>query len=339
MKRDRSTYELFVRPLLFSLDAETAHHLTIGLLQKASHFDPAMRVLRSFQPSSKPKTLFGLNFPNPIGLAAGLDKNGVALPAWAALGFGFIEIGTVTAKAQPGNPRPRIFRLPEQQALINRLGFNNDGADSIAQRLLALRESGRWPAVPIGINIGKSRVTPLEQATDDYLYSFRMLRDFADYITLNVSSPNTPGLRELQEPGKLSDLLHAIGNEAGTTPKPLMVKISPDVSAAELKAILTVCEENGVAGIIATNTTLDHSSIAPQLDQAGGMSGAPLRGKSTELVREIATHSTIPVIASGGIFDAESAREKFQAGAHLIQLYTGFVYRGPQLLREIIDGS
>jgi dihydroorotate dehydrogenase len=319
------------------LDAETAHHLTIRLLGRASHFDPALRVLRSFQRSSKLKTLFGINFPNPVGLAAGLDKNGVALPAWAALGFGFIEIGTVTAKAQPGNAKPRIFRLPAQQALINRLGFNNDGADAIAQRLAALRVSGRWPAVPVGINIGKSRATPLEQATDDYLYSFRILRDFADYITLNVSSPNTPGLRELQEPEKLSELLRAIGKEAETARKPLLVKISPDVSAIELKAILAVCEENGVSGIIATNTTLDHSSIPPQLDQAGGLSGEPLRKKSTALVSEIATQSAIPVIASGGIFDAESAREKFQAGAQLIQLYTGFVYRGPQLLREIVD--
>jgi dihydroorotate dehydrogenase len=332
----KNGYERLVRPLLFSLDAETAHHLTIELLQRASHFDSALRVLRSFQPPSKPKTLFGLNFLNPIGLAAGLDKNGVALSAWAALGFGFIEIGTVTAKAQPGNPRPRIFRLPEQQALINRLGFNNDGVDAIAHRLSALRESGRWPAVPVGINIGKSKLTPLEQATDDYLYSFRMLREFADYITLNISSPNTPGLRELQAPEKLSELLYAIG-KAGTAAKPLVVKISPDLSGAELKAILAVCEENGVSGIIATNTTLDHSSIAPQLDQAGGLSGAPLRDKSTALVREIAARSTIPVIASGGIFDAESAREKFQAGAVLIQLYTGLVYRGPRLLREIMD--
>ena len=337
MKRVRGTYERLVRPLLFSLDAETAHHLTIALLQRASHFDPALRVLKSFQLPSKPKTLFGLVFPNPIGLAAGLDKNGIALPAWAALGFGFIEIGTVTAKAQPGNPKPRIFRLPEQQALINRLGFNNDGADAIAQRLRALRQSGRWPAVPVGINIGKSRTTPLEQATDDYLYSFRMLRDFADYITLNISSPNTPGLRGLQQPEKLSELLHAIGNEAGTTQKPLVLKISPDVSDVELKAILAVCEENGVSGIIATNTTLDHSSIAPQLDQEGGLSGAPLRDKSTALVREIVAQCKIPVIASGGIFDAESAQEKFQAGAQLIQLYTGLVYRGPQLLREIMD--
>ena len=333
----KNGYELFVRPLLFSLDAETAHHVTIRSLGRASHFDAALRVLKSFQLPSKPKALFSLNFPNPVGLAAGLDKNGVALPAWAALGFGFMEIGTVTAKAQPGNPKPRIFRLPEQQALINRLGFNNDGADAIAQRLQALRKSGRWPAVPVGINIGKSRVTPIEQATDDYLYSFRMLRDFADYITLNISSPNTPGLRELQEPERLSELLHAIGDEAGTAPKPLVVKISPDMSDAELTAILAVCEENGVSGIIATNTTLDHSSIAPLLDQPGGLSGAPLRDKSTALVREINARSVIPVIASGGIFDAESAREKFQAGSQLIQLYTGLVYRGPQLLREIMD--
>jgi dihydroorotate dehydrogenase len=189
----------------------------------------------------------------------------------------------------------------------------------------------------VGINIGKSKTTPLEQATDDYLYSFRILRDFADYITLNISSPNTPGLREFQEPEKLSALLHAIGEEAGTAPKPLVVKISPDLSGAEVKAILAVCEDNGVSGIIATNTTLDHSSIVPQLDQAGGLSGAPLRDKSTALVREINARSTIPVIASGGICDAESAREKFQAGAQLIQLYTGLVYRGPQLLREIMD--
>ena len=333
----KNFYERLVRPMLFSLDAETAHHFTITLLGSAAHFDLAVRVLRSFKPASKPKTLFGLRFPNPIGLAAGLDKNGVALPAWAALGFGFIEIGTVTAKAQLGNPKPRIFRLPEQRALINRLGFNNDGADAIADRLRRLRNSGCWPAVPVGINIGKSRATPLEQATDDYLYAFRLLRDFGDYVTLNVSSPNTPGLRELQDPLRLSDLLQAIGNEPGATPKPVVVKISPDLSSPELKAVLVVCEDNGVAAIIATNTTVDHSSIPAPLDQEGGLSGAPVQEKSTALIREIASRSTIPVIASGGICDAASAREKFEAGAQLIQLYTGFVYRGPGLLREIMD--
>jgi len=333
----RDLYERFVRPLLFSLEAETAHHFTIASLRRASHFDPALRALKRFRPPSKPKTLFGLTFPNPIGLAAGLDKNGVALPAWAALGFGFIEIGTVTAMAQPGNPKPRIFRLPAQQALINRLGFNNDGADIIAKRLRGLRQSGRWPAVPVGINIGKSRTTPLERAADDYLYSFRLLRDFADYITLNVSSPNTPGLRELHEPAALSQLLHVIGSEPGPVAKPLGVKISPDLSPVELEAVLAACEENGVAGIIATNTTLDHSSIPSKLDEEGGLSGAPLRKKSTALVRSIVASSKIPVIASGGIFNANSAREKFEAGAQLVQLYTGFVYRGPQLLCELME--
>src|SRR5438309_9726832 len=196
----KNGYERFVRPLLFSLDAEAAHNLAIALLHGASHVDLVLRALKVFKPPPKPKTVFGVKFPNPIGLAAGLDKNGVALPAWAALGFGFIDIGTVTAKPQPGNPKPRIFRLPAQQALVNRLGFNNDGADAIADRLRRLRNDERWPAVPVGINIGKSRATPLGQAKEDYLYSFRLLRDFADYVTLNVSSPNTPGLRELQEP-------------------------------------------------------------------------------------------------------------------------------------------
>jgi dihydroorotate dehydrogenase len=336
MKHARGTYETFVRSLLFSLDPETAHRLTMELLRAASHVDSALHWLRFFQPPSKPKTLFGLNFPNPIGLAAGLDKNGVALPAWAALGFGFVEIGTVTAKAQPGNPKPRIFRLPEQQALINRLGFNNDGADVVAERLRKLRESRRWPAIPVGINIGKSRVTPLERAADDYLYSFRLVRDFADYITLNISSPNTPGLRELQEPRKLSELLHAIGNEPEAATKPMLIKISPDLSPVELEAVLGVCAENGVAGIIATNTTLDHSSVPPALNEEGGLSGAPLREKATALVRDIVARSTISVIASGGICDAESAREKFEAGAQLVQLYTGFIYRGPGLIGEII---
>jgi dihydroorotate dehydrogenase len=333
----KNLYERLVRSVLFSLDAEVAHQFTIASLRRASHFDPALRALKRFTPPSKPRALFGLTFPNPVGLAAGLDKNGVALPAWAALGFGFVEIGTVTAMAQPGNPKPRVFRLPEQKALINRLGFNNDGADAIGERLRGLRQSGRWPPVPVGINIGKSRTTPLERATDDYLYSFRVLRDFADYITLNVSSPNTPGLRELQEPAALSRLLHAIGSETGPVAKPIVVKISPDLSPVDLETVLAACEENGVAGIIATNTTLDHSSIPPELDEEGGLSGAPLRKKSTALVRNITANSKIPVIASGGICDAESAREKFDAGAQLVQLYTGFIYRGPRLLREIVE--
>src|SRR5712691_10363010 len=333
----KNAYERFVRPLLFSIDPETAHRLTIGSLRAASYVNLALRALSVFQPPAKPKKLFGLNFRNPIGLAAGLDKNGVALPAWAALGFGFIEIGTVTAKAQPGNPKPRIFRFAEQDLLINRLGFNNDGADAIAERLRKLRSGKRWPDVPLGINIGKSRETPLEQTTDDYLYSFRLLREFADYIVLNVSSPNTPGLRELQGREALAQLLRAVREKNQIARKPVLIKISPDLSSSELNEVIATCEENETAGIIATNTTLDHSSIPPAYDQPGGLSGAPLREKSTTLVRAIAARSTIPVIASGGIVDAQSAREKFEAGAQLLQVYTGYIYRGPNLIREIVE--
>lgn len=330
-------YEKFVRPVLFRVDPENAHNLVIGLLRRGSNIDSVLRLLRSFQPPTEPKTVFGLTFPNPIGLAGGFDKNGVALPALAALGFGFIEIGTITAKAQPGNPKPRIFRYTKQEALINRLGFNNDGADVVANRLQRLRESGRWPAIPVGINIGKSKVTPLDEAPADYLQSFRRLRKFGDYFVLNISSPNTPGLRSLQEKELLSNLLLAV-REENRTGKPMLVKIAPDVTATELEEIIAACEENQVAGIIATNTTLDHSSIPTAHDQAGGLSGAPLREKSTALVRDITARSTIPVIASGGIFDAESAQEKIDAGAKLLQVYTGYIFRGPALLREIVHG-
>jgi dihydroorotate dehydrogenase len=333
----RNAYERFVRPLLFSLDPETVHHLAIGLLRRASQVDLALKALRVLQPPPKPKTVFGLTFPNPIGLAAGFDKNGVALPAWEALGFGFIEIGTVTARAQPGNPQPRIFRFPEQQALINRLGFNNEGADVVAERLRKLRESGRWPRVPVGINIGKSKVTPMEEAAADYRYSFQRLHSFADYIALNISSPNTPGLRSLQTRESLSILLRAIREENQTARKPIVIKIAPDLSPGELEEIIAVCEENQVSGIIATNTTLDHSTISPEQNQEGGLSGEPLRKQSTRLLRAITAKSRIPVIASGGVFDLESAKEKLGAGAQLLQVYTGYVYRGPGILREIVE--
>jgi dihydroorotate dehydrogenase len=331
-----AAYEKIVRPLLFSLDPERAHHLTMGLLRRASHLRFVLRLLQRFQTTAKAKTVFGVTFPNPVGLAAGFDKNGEALPALGALGFGFIEIGTVTAKPQPGNPKPRIFRYSEQRALINRLGFNNDGADIIANRLRHWRESRQWPAIPVGVNIGKSKITPLDQAPADYLHSFRRLQKFADYIVLNVSSPNTPGLRSLQESDALAGLLRAV-REENSGGKPILLKISPDLSAAELKEIIARCEENRIAGIIAANTTLDHSSIPSDRDHPGGLSGAPLREKSTALVRLIAENSTIPVIGSGGIFDGESAREKIQAGASLIQIYTGFIYRGPGLVREIVE--
>jgi dihydroorotate dehydrogenase len=341
MKAD-TIYEHLVRPALFSLSAEAAHNLAIRSLRAASNSPAALRQLERFKPSPKPATVFGLNFPNPVGLAAGFDKNGVAIPAWAALGFGFVEIGTVTAKPQPGNPKPRIFRYPEQLALINRLGFNNDGADAVAARLRALRDSPEsvrgWPGIPIGINLGKSKVTPIEQADDDYLYSFRLLAPLADYVVLNVSSPNTPGLRSLQKHDALQQLLGAIRQENETLGKPILVKIAPDLSPADLDQVITTAEQNGVAGLIATNTTLDHSAIPDSLDQTGGLSGRPLFAKSTEFVRAIRLRSQLPIIASGGIFDAASAREKLAAGADLLQVYTGYVYRGPGVLREIVAG-
>ena len=330
-------YERLVRPFLFSLSAETAHHLAIRNLRVASNWPAVLRQFERFRPAPKPTTVFGLTFPNPVGLAAGFDKNGVAIPAWAALGFGFVEVGTVTAKPQPGNPKPRIFRYPAQHALINRLGFNNDGADTVGARLRVLRESREWPAIPVGINLGKSKITPLEQAVDDYLYSFRLLAPLADYVVLNVSSPNTPGLRSLQEHDALKQLLRAI-REENTLAKPVLLKIAPDLSLADLEQIIASCERNGIAGIIATNTTLDHSSIPKSEDRTGGLSGLPLREKSTEFVRAIRVRSQLPIIASGGISDATSAREKVAAGAQLLQVYTGYVYRGPKLLREIVEG-
>jgi dihydroorotate dehydrogenase len=334
MNADKA-YENFVRAILFSLSPEAAHDLAIRNLRAASEWPAALRALERFKPPPKPKTVFGLTFPNRVGLAAGFDKNGVAIPAWAALGFGFVEIGTVTAKAQPGNPKPRIFRYPDQGALINRLGFNNDGADTVAARLRKLRETGCWPAIPVGINIGKSKITPIEEAVSDYLYSFRLLAPLADYVVLNVSSPNTPGLRSLQEHEALEQLLRAIRQENETSNKPVLLKIAPDLSHSELDQIIATCEQTGIAGIIATNTTLDHSAIPSSHDQTGGLSGRPLREKSTEFVRAITSRSRLPVIASGGISDAESAREKLKAGAQLLQVYTGYVYRGPGLLREL----
>lgn len=288
---------------------------------------------------------FGLTFPNPVGLAAGFDKNGVALPAWAALGFGFVELGTVTALAQKGNPRPRIFRFPEQEALVNRLGFNNQGADRIAGRLSQLKKTSRWPRIPVGINIGKSRLTSLVEAPSDYLHSFHRLYPFADYFAINVSSPNTPGLRGLQEPAALAELLRTLqeANRDKPEPRPLLVKIAPDLGREQLADIIRVVEDEGMAGVIATNTTSDHSPVqeARKYREAqhaeGGLSGAPLEDRSTELVRQLAELTSLPVIASGGVKDGPAALRKIEAGARLVQVYTGLVYRGPALIQEIID--
>jgi dihydroorotate dehydrogenase len=337
MKRLTSNwYERLVRPLLFQMDPETAHHFAIWLLRSAPQIPGALALLRLFAPPPQPRSLFGLQFRNLLGLAAGFDKNGVAIPAWEALGFGFVEIGTVTARPQPGNPRPRIFRYPKQEALVNRLGFNNDGADVIANRLRHLRESALAPAIPIGINLGKSKVTPLEEAATDYLYSFRQLAQVADYIVLNVSSPNTPGLRTLQEHDALVALLRVITEENArlASPKPLLLKIAPDLSEEALGKIVASCEEFALAGIIATNTTLDHAMLMGK-DQAGGLSGTPLRARATAVIRFLRTRTPLPIIGAGGICDPGSAREKLAAGAELLQIYSGYIFRGPNLLREI----
>ena len=338
MKRlTNSWYEHFVRPILFRMEPERAHHFALNFLRRAPQIPGALALLRSFAPPAQPQTVFGLNFSNPIGLAAGFDKNGVAIPAWEALGFGFAEIGTVTARPQPGNPTPRIFRCPPQAALINRLGFNNDGADVVAARLRKLRDSSLRPLIPIGVNLGKSKATPLEEAPADYLYSFRQLHPFADYIALNVSSPNTPGLRTLQEHGALVALLRAVTEENArlSRPKPILLKIAPDLSDKSLEEIIGAVEQFQLAGLIATNTTLDHSGLAGAVDQAGGLSGAPLRERSTAVVQFLRKRTPLPIIGVGGIADAGSAWEKREAGAQLLQIYTGLIYRGPNLLREI----
>jgi dihydroorotate dehydrogenase len=294
---------------------------------------PLLRLLFREIPRCASQDVFGVDFPNPVGLAAGMDKNAVALPAWEALGFGFLEIGTITAKAQPGNPRPRLFRYPRQNALVNRMGFNNDGADAVAARLDGLHKAGKWPKIPVGINLGKSRVTPLDRAPDDYLQSFRKLGRFGDYFVINVSSPNTPGLRDLQETGRLREIVRVLHNEA--LEKPLLVKIAPDLPDQQAIEIAALCENEGLAGLIATNTTLDHSALPKERDEQGGLSGGPLRHRATGLIRLLKSSTSLPIIASGGIMDAASAKEKFDAGARLVQIYTGLVYRGPQLIREI----
>ena len=320
-----------LRPFLFALDAERVHHLAMGALTRGGP------IIRRFAPAGDrrlERTVFGVRFPNPVGLAAGFDKNGVALQAWPAFGFGFAEIGTITARGQPGNPKPRIFRVPECLGLINRLGFNNDGADAVAERLRRLYYRGRWPTIPIGINLGKSKVVSFEEATNDYLLSFERMRQWGDYFVLNVSSPNTPGLRALQDRPALDHLLGTI-QRRNTEKKPLLVKIAPDLEWQPVEEIIQLAQDHGLAGIVATNTTVDHSAVPPHRRQQGGLSGLPLRQRSTEVVRFIRERSTLPVIAVGGIVDVDSALEKFDAGASLVQLYTGFIYEGPRLIRDI----
>lgn len=324
-------YRLILRPAFFRLDPERAHNLALQFLALTPA--PLLRLLFPPPPAGEKRSTLGLTFPNPVGLAAGLDKNAEALSAWEALGFGFIEIGTITALPQPGNPKPRAFRYPAQQALVNRMGFNNLGAEAIAARLGQIKKSGRWPRVPVGINLGKSKVTPLDQAPGDYLISLRALLPFGDYFVVNVSSPNTPGLRDLQNVTLLRGILTAL--RPATCGKPLLMKIAPDLADEDALAIAGLAEAVGLDGLIATNTTLDHSALPASQDQSGGLSGAPLRQRATSLTRLLTTATRLPVIASGGIMSTQDAAEKLRADASLVQIFTGFIYHGPGLIRSI----
>ena len=321
------------------MDPESVHHFAMASLQLGEKLPRLMKWMFGAPYKSRECEVFGLKFPNVVGLAAGFDKNALALPAWEAMGFGFVEAGTVTAKPQPGNPRPRLFRFPRQKAIINRMGFNNEGTEIVAQRLEKLRTSGHWPGIPVGLNLGKSRVTPLEEAQSDYLVSFERMFELADYFVLNVSSPNTPGLRKLQDQAALHTLLKGVqaANRSKPVPKPLLLKIAPDLEFTQIEEILELVELHALSGIIATNTTLDHSSVPNGDAFEGGLSGRPLRERSTEIVRFVCGRTRVPVIGVGGIFDVESAKEKLDAGAVLIQLYTGLVFRGPGLIRELAE--
>jgi len=342
-------YRSFLRPILFRLPPETAHELAlhslgiIGTATVTSLVAPRYRS-KSFGGLKR----FGLNFPNPIGLAAGFDKDGIALPALSALGFGFIEAGTLTFHAQPGNPRPRLFRLPADKALINRAGFNNRGAAAFVERLKQHR-----PACVLGVSIGKSKIAPLEDAVADYLASFEIVFPVADYVAINVSSPNTPQLRELQQTEQLSNLIKALQRRKSelekesnrSAPLPLLVKLAPDIQDEELASIVDTLLTLKIDGVIATNTTISRSNLstnAAEVDSygAGGLSGLPLRNRSTKMIAELfkLTKGQIPIVGVGGIFNAADAWEKICAGASLLQVYTGFIYEGPSIAKDINDG-
>ncbi|HKR61207.1 MAG TPA: quinone-dependent dihydroorotate dehydrogenase [Pyrinomonadaceae bacterium] len=343
-------YRSLLRRLLFYLPPETAHELALQFLANA----PGLTKLAfGVEPNEKPSELerFGLKFSHPVGLAAGFDKDGIALQGLAALGFSFIEAGTVTLHQQPGNERPRLFRLAKDQALINRAGFNNKGAAAFVEQVATQsRESRNYV---LGVSIGKSKVAPLEEAVGDYLKSFEIVHPVADYIAVNVSSPNTPGLRELQQAEQLENLLVALTtrNQALSKGKrlnrnlPLLLKISPDVSVAELEAIAAIAQRTGVSGIIATNTTLGRTGLKSSTDEIeacgnGGLSGLPIRALSNKTIAKLyqLTAGAIPLIGVGGIFTAEDAWEKICAGSSLIQLYTGFIYQGPGIVADITEG-
>lgn len=335
------------RRALFQLDAERAHDLVLGGLAAAGASVLARRALAGSYALPDPRLqveAFGLSFSNPLGVAAGLDKRGVAVPAFGAMGFGAVEVGSVTALAQPGNPKPRLFRLPEDEALINRMGFNNDGAAVVAERLGRLRRTpAAEPALRlpiVGVNVGKSRSVELEHAADDYRSSLTSVWPVADYLVINVSSPNTPGLRSLQESEGLARVLQAAaevraGSEAPH--RPLLLKLAPDLDSEQLREAVAVAEAHGVAGIVATNTTLDRPGLGSRhAGEAGGLSGRPLAAKALRALELLRESTSLPLVAAGGIMSGADALERMLAGADLLQVYTGFIYRGPALVREVL---
>jgi dihydroorotate dehydrogenase len=335
-------YKLIVRPLLFLLPAEKAHHFTFALFGGLMKIPGLKGILKaSYQSDHKAleRDLWGIKFPNPVGLAAGFDKDAKLYRELSALGFGFIEIGTITPKGQPGNPQPRLFRLPKDQALINRMGFNNEGVEAAIERL-----KKKPNGMIVGGNIGKNKVTPNENATEDYLISFRALHNYVDYFVVNVSSPNTPNLRELQDKEPLKRLLVALQeeNKHFDKTKPILLKIAPDLTEGQLNDIIDLIQEIKLDGLIATNTTIDRSGLQTSASEveaigAGGLSGKPLAKRATQVIEYIAERSnkSFPIIAVGGIFSPEDAIEKLKAGADLVQLYTGFIYEGPSSIKRI----
>lgn len=330
-----------IRKVLFQFDAETIHELTIKGL-KSTGKSP-FNIFYKQQVKDKPLTVMGINFPNPVGLAAGLDKNGECINAFAAMGFGFVEVGTVTPRPQAGNDKPRIFRLPAANAVINRMGFNNKGVDYLVSQVQAANFKG-----VLGINIGKNKDTPEENAKDDYLHCMRKVYDLATYITVNISSPNTPGLRSLQYGDALNELLSALKSEQTILAEkygkyiPLTVKIAPDLTGDEVKSIAKSLIDNGIDGVIATNTTLSREGVEGLQfgTEQGGLSGQPVKDKSTQVIRLLneALDNKLPIIGVGGIASSDDANEKLRAGATLVQVYTGFIYQGPPLVKEIVNG-
>jgi dihydroorotate dehydrogenase len=322
-------YRGVLRPLLFRFDAEQAHHLGLGTLAVLDTMPALARAMRKRAAADDPRlkrNVFGLDFPNPIGLAAGLDKNAEAIVGLFALGFGFVEVGTVTPRPQPGNDLPRLFRVPEHEAIINRMGFNNEGAHAIASRLRELE----WRPGPVGVNLGKNKDTPLERAHEDYAIGAEVFAPLADYLVVNLSSPNTPGLRSLQEPQALERILQA--TKAQAKGKPVLLKLAPDLTDEAVDAAVEVAARCELAGLIATNTTL--ARPFPHTEP-GGLSGRPLRVRSTEVLARCAKR--LPTIGVGGVFTPQDVREKLDAGASLVQVYSGLIYEGPGLIRRLLE--